>query len=351
MAVITTIGWRGDATDHDAQGLRALAAVLGGAPVQTFTGGISPTDHGGAHGVARGLSVSEKSGTPDMSVDVAAGGALVTGTSSLAQGVYPFVNDATVNLAVTAADPADDRHDLIVAQIRDNDEDGGGSDTPRLFVVEGTAAASPADPSPPAGSLVLARVVVPAAATSITDSDIADLRTYSAGLMGVQRVTSTTRPTVVDDGQIIYETDTDQHWNRVAGVWVPQGAGSAFAAFTTTDDIGGTSYSNWDAFETVTTDPRSWKTSVTRCTPDIAGWYRVTVTATDYSDGSDPVRLRVRKNGASVMQPAAAEGGAFLAVVVSLNGSSDYIEVQQRNNQAFTSAGVGNTLVEYIGPA
>ena len=348
MAVITDPGWRGSGS-HDAQGLRALATVLGAAPVQTFTGGVSPTDHGGAHGVQRGLTVSEKSGTPDMSVDVAAGTGLVTGTSSLAQGVYPFLNDATVNLAITAADGTYDRHDLVVAHIQDDAEDGGGSDDARLFVVDGTPAASPADPALPDGALVLARVVVQNGATSITDSDIADLRTWCAAAGGVLRCTSTTRPDSTGryPGQIIYETDTDEPWMFIGGVWVLLLTSPAMAAYTTTDPIGGTTPAVWDAFETVETDPRSWKTSASRITPDLAGLFRVTSTAAYTGSETDTIRLRLLKNGTAVQTST----GPTLNVLVTVNGPTDYLEIDQENGLAFTTSAVGNAVVEYLGPS
>lgn len=169
---------------HTAQSFRQLISALTGQDVETFAGGVGASGPAHGLGAAGHLEVTEKSGTPDMSVDVASGLALITGTSSLAQGPYAFCNDATVNLAIATADSTNDRHDLIVAQVRDNDEDGGGQNDARLAVVTGTPAGSPSDPAVPAGCLVLARVVVGANASSIVDGDITNLATVAKGTGG-----------------------------------------------------------------------------------------------------------------------------------------------------------------------
>jgi hypothetical protein len=174
MAVITpAIGIQEG--EHSAQAFRQLLSALVGQDVETFVNGISATGPG--HGVVRAghLAVTEKAGGANMSVDVAKGLALITGSSSLAQGVYAFANDATVNLTITAANPTNPRWDLVVAQVRDNDEDSLGQNDARLFVVTGTAAASPADPTVPPSCLVLARVVVPALDTAIANAQITTL--------------------------------------------------------------------------------------------------------------------------------------------------------------------------------
>jgi hypothetical protein len=179
MAVITPpIGVQSGS--HSAKSFRQLSSALAGHDVTTFVGGVSA--FGTGHGIVRPghLAVSQN-GTPNMSVNVAAGSALVTGTSSLAQGVYVVTNDATVNLAIATADATNPRRDLVIAQVRDNTEDASGSNDFRLFVVTGTPAASPSDPAVPAGSVVLARVTVGAGVTSIVNANITDLRILARG--------------------------------------------------------------------------------------------------------------------------------------------------------------------------
>lgn len=173
---------------------RMLHAALGGTP-GSFGGGIGATN-GAAHGVttAGGLAVTQN-GTPNMSVDVAAGLALITPTSSAALGPFPFFNDAPDNLSIGAAHATLNRKDLVIAEIRT------GS-TPRLFVVQGTPHASPSDPDLTAypDCLVLARVNVAALDTAITNGEINDLRTF-AGTYGTSldavAALGTTRTTTI----------------------------------------------------------------------------------------------------------------------------------------------------------
>jgi hypothetical protein len=211
---VETLPWSVQGQSHPATVARNAQAGLLGAPVAAVSPAVQILTAGGGHGVTGSgdLAVAQN-GTPNMSVNVAAGRAFIRGTetASLGQGVYSFFNDATVNLTIGAADPTNPRRDLIVAQVRDLNYSGAVSDA-RLAVIAGTAAASPSDPTPPANALVLARVTVAAGVTSVTTAAITDLRTRAASLGGVQVCTSTTRPSgaSLDDGDLIYETDTKE---------------------------------------------------------------------------------------------------------------------------------------------
>jgi hypothetical protein len=125
------------------------------------------------------LAVAQRGAGANMSVDVAAGHAVVLGTSSPnIQGAYHVYNDATVNLAIAASDATNPRNDLVVATVRDNSY-GSGSNDWLLQVITGTPNASPVDPATPATSLVLARVSVAALSTTVVTANITDLRTYT----------------------------------------------------------------------------------------------------------------------------------------------------------------------------
>lgn len=102
--------------------------------------------------VMTGLLV-EANGTPDMAVDVSAG--LVR----LAEATV-YV-PASANLAITAAHATLDRIDLVTVN-------AAGA----VVMVNGTAAATPEAPDLPAGSIELARITVPAADTTIAQSQI-----------------------------------------------------------------------------------------------------------------------------------------------------------------------------------
>ena len=126
--------------------------------------------------------VTQKAAGANMSVDVAAGIGCVRGDTSTRQGLYHVVNDATVNVVVTTADPTDPRIDQVVLRIYDDSYDGSGSFTAALEVLAGTPTAS-ADldnrsgvATLPDSAMLLADVLVAASVTSITDSDIRDRR-------------------------------------------------------------------------------------------------------------------------------------------------------------------------------
>jgi hypothetical protein len=113
-----------------------------------------------------------QNGTPNMSVNVAAGFGLVAGTQNTpVQGLYNLYNDATVNLAIAASNPTNPRIDVVVATV-DDAYYGSGDNTTYLQVITGTPAASPSVPAIPANSLALAHVYVGAGVTSITNSNI-----------------------------------------------------------------------------------------------------------------------------------------------------------------------------------
>lgn len=155
--------WMQNRTDHTAEQERALFGIL--------------LDAAGLSGVSGSgdLAVTQ-SGTPAMSVSVAAGKAVVSGTENANQGQYAVWNDAAKTLTISAADGSNPRRDIIVARIKDAAY-SGASNTFTLEVITGTPAASPSDPTIPANCLQLARVAVAAGASSITNANITDLRT------------------------------------------------------------------------------------------------------------------------------------------------------------------------------
>jgi len=148
------------------------------------------------------LAVSQRSAGAAMSVDVAAGKAFVAGDDQANQGTYLIVNEATVELPITPADPSNSRIDAVILQVRDPNAGGPAGDDVIVTVLTGTPAASPVPPSVPASAILLASVVVPAAATSITDSDITDERTFAAaglaGALGNLNDVQLTDPLVAD---------------------------------------------------------------------------------------------------------------------------------------------------------
>jgi hypothetical protein len=166
---------------------------------------------GAAYGVgpAAGDLLVTQNGTPNMSVNVAAGHVWIDGTESATQGAYKAYNDATKNLVVAASDPTNPRKDLVVAKVQDAAY-SGATNAWTLAVVTGTPAGSPAEPAVPANAVVLAMINVAALATTVTTANITDRRRRACGLSGIAVCLSTTRPASPYTGQTIYETDTDR---------------------------------------------------------------------------------------------------------------------------------------------
>ncbi len=129
--------------------------------------------------IAAGHLAVTQNGTPNMSVNVAAGLAVIDGDNTPStQGSYLVKNDATKNLTVTAADPTNPRKDIVIAEVRDSFYAGADDDW-RLRVVAGTPAGSPSEPALPDNAIKLAVIAVAAAATSITNAVITDSRTLA----------------------------------------------------------------------------------------------------------------------------------------------------------------------------
>lgn len=158
---------------------REMSALLGYARFVDLSPSISLSNQ--AHGVCEAghLKVTEKSGTPNMSVDVAVGAAFIAGTRASDQGCLFGENDAVYNVTVPTAHGTNPRKDLIVARVRDAAY-SGASNILDIYCEQGTAAASPVDPTVPDDCIVLARVDVPALDTAITNSQITDLRTAAS---------------------------------------------------------------------------------------------------------------------------------------------------------------------------
>lgn len=138
--------------------------------------------------VLTGLAVSQRGAGANMSVDVAIGDAVIPRSD----GTYghPAWADAIYNQVISAADVSNPRRDIIVMYIDYSQAPSTGvsnntNGVVKIKVVNGTPAGSPADPSDAAiqtsvGAsnpfIKLARVRVAAAASSITNSVIDDLR-------------------------------------------------------------------------------------------------------------------------------------------------------------------------------
>lgn len=130
----------------------------------------------GAGGMADygALRVSQ-SGTPGMSVQIAAGHAIIPGTQVANQGFYIAYNDSAASVAIATADPSLPRIDRICVVVQDSFYSGANNQV--IFqAVTGTPASSPVPPAAPNNALSLALVAVAAGTTSIVDANITDVR-------------------------------------------------------------------------------------------------------------------------------------------------------------------------------
>jgi hypothetical protein len=127
------------------------------------------------------LAVAPRGAGANMSVDVAAGRAIVAGSDAAGQGKYLCRATSTVNLPVAVAPgPGLSRIDLVVAHVYDDAVIGGSDHAWIPEIVAGTAAASPVAPPTPNSALVLAQLTIPNGLAAVAAGNIADARVRAA---------------------------------------------------------------------------------------------------------------------------------------------------------------------------
>jgi hypothetical protein len=163
-------------------------------------------------------------GTPNMSVNVAAGWAAIVGTTQSNMGVYIAYNDAATNLTITVANATNPRIDRVVITVNDAYYTGLLNNV-TYTVIAGTPAASPTAPATPANSLSLATITVAANATTITSGAITDTRIAATSPLSADVWTTDTRPTTSIVGVTGFNTTlmTTETWN--GSLWVSTGLG------------------------------------------------------------------------------------------------------------------------------
>jgi len=139
-------------------------------------------DTAGVADKAGGSFAVTQKGTPDASVDVAAGLAFVPNSSySLGSGntrYWPVRSTAVANVAIPANASGNPRVDRICIKVDTGATPGvRGSASSSVLVVTGTAAASPTASATPSNHLSLATVAVANGFSSIVTANITDGRT------------------------------------------------------------------------------------------------------------------------------------------------------------------------------
>jgi hypothetical protein len=164
-------------------------------------------------------------GTPNMTVNVAVGQAVVQGSTTTTQGPYIYTLDTAKTVTITAAHATLPRIDVIAVRIRDSNVSGTGLDGD-VVAIAGTAASSPAVPGFPADGasyLALSQISVPAAATTIATGQITNYWTWTTAAGGkllfetrAKRDAAVAFPPGVESH--IWTEDTDG--TLVDGAWV-----------------------------------------------------------------------------------------------------------------------------------
>ena len=121
------------------------------------------------------MKVSQ-SGTPAMTVSVAAGHALIAGTQTSNQGFYIAYNDAATTVAIATASPTLPRIDRIVVTVQDSYYGGTANNQVIFQALTGTPNASPVAPATPDNSISLALIAVAANQTTVVNGNITDTR-------------------------------------------------------------------------------------------------------------------------------------------------------------------------------
>lgn len=213
------------ASSHGAALFRQAASSIFGVPQP----GTLAASSGGVVN-ATDLAVTQN-GTPNMSVNVAGGSCWVPQTNAANGGLYFGLNDATVNLAISASNPTNPRIDTVVATVNDAAY-AGGTNNWVLQVLTGTptAGATLANLNGAAGlsasSIPIAYVLVPANATSIVTADLLDARTFAFKL---PRIVGTSSGTV-SSGVLKQLAGTNFTWTlsqSYGGLWTASSTGWA----------------------------------------------------------------------------------------------------------------------------
>lgn len=183
-----------------------------------------------------------QTGTASANLLVESGQAVIQGTSSATQGAYTATLDAQLTLSYLGTYPADaqPRKDIIVARINDAAY-AGATASFTIEVVKGTASGSPVDPTLPASCLALARINLPASASTVADAVIDDLRVFTTAVGGLIPCTSSSRPAFPYTGMHVYETDTGRQVIYDGSAWVTAKRTIPAVTATLTTNSGSTS--------------------------------------------------------------------------------------------------------------
>lgn len=163
---------------------------------------------------ARGVRPGVRPGDPGLAVTLS-GSTInvsqgVAGLFRSGQGLYRAQIPATSPGTVNAAHATFTRIDLVYLRVWDTSVDASGLRQADAVYLAGTAASSPAAPSPGATEIYvpLATITVPPSGGGSPTVSQA-IRPYTVAPGGILPVTSATEPTAGGPGQVFYDADTD----------------------------------------------------------------------------------------------------------------------------------------------
>ena len=143
-----------------------------------------------------------QSATPAMTAQIAAGYAVIIGTTQTNMGAYMGYNDGVTTVNFTTANPTLPRIDLVCMTVNDAYYTGSLNNV-TFQVIAGTANATPVAPTLPANSISLATVAIAANATSIVNANITDTRVSTTTSVGLNSSGSYTVAGLTSTGNII----------------------------------------------------------------------------------------------------------------------------------------------------
>ncbi|MFE7512696.1 hypothetical protein [Streptomyces sp. NPDC057540] len=180
------------------------------------------------------------SSTGPMTATVYHGKAVVQGATT--DGAYPVALDEDITITFADGDPLNDRIDLVVVRVYDNDVDALGRFEAGIEIIKGTPAAVPAAPAAPARSLTLFTVKVKKGASAGTGGidwvggASTDLRTTTVSAGGILPVYNNAGVPGAYPGQ--YQDNDNAHflqrWDGTAWVAYPKEIGGIAPSGTIT---------------------------------------------------------------------------------------------------------------------
>ncbi|MGW5774864.1 hypothetical protein [Streptomyces sp. NPDC003863] len=273
--------------------------------------GILPGTYDGKYRVG-GLWMSS---TGPMTATVYAGKAVVQG-ATVTDGAYPVTLDEDMTITFADGDPLNDRIDLVVVRVYDNDVDALGKYDAVIEIVKGAPAAAPVAPPAPARSMTLFTVKVKKGASAGTGGiDWAggastDLRTTTVSSGGILPVYNNAGVPGAYPGQ--YQDNDNAHflqrWDGTAWVAYPKEIGGIAPSGTVTTgsyngqyrDYNGGQLQRWNGSAWVVYQPPVEVETTSTGAVALANWSLISFSGRKTKGGLCTVTVTVTRSGAQV---------------------------------------------------